>query len=117
MYREYYIDVPKNKIANEHYNYWQHTKDEIYRMVLKEEEFDILDGICLFALLNIKCDLCIGDYEEEYLEHPKIEQGIEVIDKLTEENKENTRAVELMYRVREYFVMANEAKTQVAFIF
>jgi len=117
MDRKYYIEVPKDKPANERYEYNQQTEDDVYTLEMNWDEFSILDHTGLFDIINTECDLYMGLYEEDYLKYPKIEQGIEVIDNLIAENAGNKQAVEWLEKVREYFVKANEAKTQVGFIF
>lgn len=112
MEREKFIRVPKNKKAMEDYNYGIQKEEQMEAMVLSEEQYNKLDEVGVFDIINEKCDIIIDEYEEEVLELDKIPIALEAVTQLINDNK-----YEELVRLREMLNLAITYKTIVGFDF
>lgn len=112
MERKYYIIVPKNKIAMEHFDYGIETEDEVEVLILSYNEYKELDKIGLFDRINYVCDIMIDEYEHEDLELYRIPNAISIVKDLMKKYNNNKLA-----DIKEILVHAYLYKTEVEFRF
>ena len=112
MERNKYIRVPRDKKAMEDYDFGIQKEEQLEEMVLSEEQYNKLNEIGVFEIINQACDTIIDEYEEEVLELSKIPTALEVIEKLIRDNKS-----EELLRLREMLELAVSYNTIVGFDF
>ena len=81
-------------------------------MLLSEEQYDKLNEIGVFEIINQTCDIIIDEYEEEVLELSKIPIALEAVEKLIKDNES-----EELLRLREMLELAVSYNTIVGFDF
>lgn len=112
MERNKYIRVPRDKKAMEDYDFGIQKEEQLEEMVLSEEQYNKLNEIGVFKIINQACDIIIDEYEEEVLELSKIPTALEVIEKLIRDNES-----EELLRLREMLELAVSYNTIVGFDF
>ncbi len=112
MKRDKYIRVPKDKKAMEDYDYGIQKEEQMEEMVLSEEQYNKLNEIGVFDIINEKCDIIIDEYEEEVLELGKIPIALEVVTQLINDNES-----EELLRLKEMLNLAILYNTIVGFDF
>ena len=112
MERNKYIRVPRDKKAMEDYDFGIQKEEQLEEMVLSEEQYNKLNEIGVFEIINQACDIIIDEYEEEVLELSKIPTALEVIEKLIRDNES-----EELLRLREMLELAVSYNTIVGFDF
>lgn len=112
MQRKKYIRVPKDKKAMQDYDYGIQKEEQMEEMILSEEQYNKLDKLGIFDIINEKCNIIIDEYEEELLELDKIPIAIEAIQPLIKDNKD-----EELIRLMEMLNLALSYNTIVGFDF
>ena len=112
MERNKYIRVPRDNKAMEDYDFGIQKEEQLEEMVLSEEQYNKLNEIGVFEIINQACDIIIDEYEEEVLELSKIPTALEVIEKLIRDNES-----EELLRLREMLELAVSYNTIVGFDF
>ena len=112
MERNKYIRVPRDKKAMDDYDFGIQKEEQLEEMVLSEEQYNKLNEIGVFEIINQACDIIIDEYEEEVLELSKIPTALEVIEKLIRDNES-----EELLRLREMLELAVSYNTIVGFDF
>lgn len=112
MERNKYIRVPKDKKAMEDYDFGIQKEEQMEEMLLSEEQYDKLNEIGVFEIINQTCDIIIDEYEEEVLELSKIPIALEAVEKLIKDNES-----EELLRLREMLELAVSYNTIVGFDF
>ena len=112
MERNKYIRVPKDKKALEDYDFGIQKEEQMEEMVLSEEQYEKLNKIGVFEIINQTCDIIIDEYEEEVLELIKIPTALEVIEKLIKDNES-----EELLRLKKMLELAVSYNTIVGFDF
>ena len=112
MERDKYIRVPKDKEAMEDYNFGIQKEEQMEEMILSEEQYDKLNEIGVFEIINQACDIIIDEYEEEVLELSKIPTALEIIEKLIRDNE-----CEELLRLKEMLELAVSYNSIVGFDF
>ncbi len=112
MERKRYIRVPKDKKAMQDYDYGIQKEEQMEEMILSEEQYNKLDKLGIFDIINEKCNIIIDEYEEELLELDKIPIAIEAIEQLINDDKD-----EELVRLMEILNLAISYNTIVGFDF
>jgi len=102
------IIVPKNIKAQQALTYDNATNEQLLVWELTDEEYNHLNDLNVFEIINDKCNTLIDDYEDEEIAYSKLQEIINIFDRNNDK---------LLNKFHQYILEAINRKTSLHFYF